>query len=227
MKAPRFQLQKLRSKQGGGARSFGNALLGRLAALPLKLLVATWQIRFEGDDPFVAGEATGRPVILAAWHRTLFSAIGVMRGRGLVIPVSRSRDGDRIAAVLHYTGFGPSVRGSSSKGAGTLLRSLIRIVQQGRPVGILPDGPRGPAGKVKPGVVALARATGAKIYPVHFRASRYWEFSSWDRTVLPRPFARVTCCYGPPLEVPREAGAAELEAARLELEAAMGHCFGD
>lgn len=227
MKVPRFPLQKLRSLQGRRARDFGDALLGRLAAFPLKLLALSWKIRFEGDDPFVACEATGRPVILAAWHRTLFSAIGVMRGRGLVIPVSRSRDGDRIAAVLHYSGFGPSLRGSSSRGAGTLLRSLVRIVQKGQPVGILLDGPRGPAGVAKPGAVALARATGAKIYPVRFEASRYWEFSSWDRTALPFPFATVTCCYEAPLEVPRDADTAALEAARRELEAALGDCFGN
>ncbi len=222
MKAPRFQLQKIRSGLGRRAQGIGDALLGRLAALPLKWLAATWTIRFEGDDPFAACAATGQPVILAAWHRNLFAAVGVMRGRGLVIPVSRSRDGDRIAAVLHHSGFGPSLRGSSSRGAGTLLRSMIRIVQQGQPLGILPDGPRGPAGEAKPGVVALARATGAKIYPVRFRASRAWEFSSWDRTVLPRPFAKVSCCYEAPLEVSRDADAAALEAARRELEAALG-----
>jgi lysophospholipid acyltransferase (LPLAT)-like uncharacterized protein len=44
---------------------------------------------------------------------------------------------------------------------------------------------------------------------------------SWDRFLLPRPFARGLFVYGAPILVPREADEAALEAARLEVERSL------
>jgi lysophospholipid acyltransferase (LPLAT)-like uncharacterized protein len=86
---------------------------------------------------------------------------------------------------------------------------------------MLPDGPRGPAGVAKPGIVALARVTGAQLVPVGIAAHPVWRFGSWDRAELPRPFARVQCVYGAPLRVSREATAEQLEAERIRFEEAL------
>ncbi|MEN8161517.1 MAG: lysophospholipid acyltransferase family protein [Myxococcota bacterium] len=192
------------------------ASLGRLVAWLLRALGATWRVHVEGPDPF--GD-TG-PLVLGTWHRSLLIAAHCWRDRGLVIPVSRSRDGDRIDGVLQRLGFAESARGSSSRGATAVLRELIRRVRQGEVIGMLPDGPRGPSGVAKPGIVALARVTGARLVPVGIAARPVWRFGSWDRAELPRPFARVHCVYGEPLRVPREAGGEELEkeVARFEEE---------
>jgi lysophospholipid acyltransferase (LPLAT)-like uncharacterized protein len=180
--------------------------LGRLVAWLLRGLGATWRVRVEGPDPF---GGTG-PLVLGTWHRSLLIAAYGWRDRGLVIPVSRSRDGDRIDGVLRRLGFAESARGSSSRGATTVLREVIRRVRRGEVIGMLPDGPRGPAGVAKPGIVALARATGARLVPVGIAAKPAWRFGSWDRAELPRPFARVHCVYGEPMWVPHEARGEEL-----------------
>jgi lysophospholipid acyltransferase (LPLAT)-like uncharacterized protein len=86
---------------------------------------------------------------------------------------------------------------------------------------MLPDGPRGPAGVAKPGIVALARATGTELVPVGIAAHPVWRFGSWDRAELPRPFARVQCVYGAPLRVPRHATPEQLEAERARFEEAL------
>jgi lysophospholipid acyltransferase (LPLAT)-like uncharacterized protein len=190
---------------------------GQLGALLLRVLGATWRIRVEGPDPFRNTEAG----VLGAWHRSLLIAAYCWRGRGLVIPVSRSRDGDWIDPVLQRLGFAGSARGSSSRGATTLLRELIRRVRRGERIGMLPDGPRGPAGVAKPGIVALARATGTELVPVGIAAHPVWRFGSWDRAELPRPFARVQCVYGAPLRVPRHATPEQLEAERARFEEAL------
>jgi lysophospholipid acyltransferase (LPLAT)-like uncharacterized protein len=187
---------------------------GWLVAAVLRVLGATWRIRVAGADPLPGGG----PVIGALWHRGLFCAAHRFRDLGAVIPVSRSRDGDRIVAVLRRLGFGPSPRGSSSSGAASVLAGLIRAAQAGHHLGILCDGPRGPMRRAKVGVLAAARATGLAIHPLGIAARPALEFGSWDRALLPLPFARVAILWGAPLAVPREASREELEALRSELE---------
>lgn len=199
------------------APGLGWRVLAALVAGFLRLLGATWRVRVEGEDPFVGP----RPAIGVAWHQGLLVAAWCWRDRGLAVPVSRSRDGGRIEAVLRRLGFAESPRGSSSRGATTLLRSLIRLVRDGHPVGFLPDGPRGPARQAKPGVVALARASGVPLVPVAIAARPRKVFGSWDRAILPAPFAQVLCRYGPPLVVPKKADAEELETCRRRLEAEL------
>jgi lysophospholipid acyltransferase (LPLAT)-like uncharacterized protein len=154
-----------------------------------------------GDDPLDRREA----FLGAIWHAGLFCAAHRFRDRGIAIAVSRSRDGDRIDAVLARLGFGPSPRGSSSRGGVAALAGLIRAARAGRTLGILCDGPRGPARACKPGVVAAARATGLPVYAIGIAARPALRFRSWDGAFLPLPFARIALDFAPPLAVPREA----------------------
>ena len=128
---------------------------------------------------------------------------------------------DLATAVLSFLGFAASPRGSSSRGATGLLRNLIRQARAGEPVGFLPDGPRGPAGTAKPGVIGLARAAGAPLVPVGVSASPCKRFGSWDRALLPLPFARVACRYGKPIHVPKKTAGQAFEKLRSEFEAAL------
>jgi len=211
--------------RGAAAREVGPGwrLLATLVAGLLRLLGRTWRIRLEGRDPFSGSE----PWVGVAWHQGLFVAAYCWRDRGLAVPVSRSRDGSRIDAVVRRLGFAESPRGSTSRGASTLLRALIRIVRAGGLVAVLPDGPRGPARRAQPGAVALARATGAALVPVGIAARPRKVFGSWDATILPLPFARVLCRYGPPLVVPKSADADTLEACRRRLEAELDRLQGE
>lgn len=193
------------------------AVAGLAGALLVRLLGATWRVRIAGEDPF----EEGKPMVAATWHRGLVIATYCWRNRGIVIPVSQSRDGDLACSVLSRLGFGESPRGSSSRGATGLLRNLIRLTRAGETVGILPDGPRGPARIVKPGVIGLARATGAPVVPVGISASPSTQFGSWDRALLPLPFARVACRYGEPIRVPKNTTDEELEKLREEFEATL------
>jgi len=191
---------------------------GALGARLLRLLGATWQLHFSGPDPF----ARDPRFVGAIWHRGMLAAAFAWRDRGLAIPVSKSRDGDLVDRVLHHLGFAESLRGSSSRHASSLLRALVRRVRAGATVFILPDGPLGPAGEAKLGAVALAGATGAPLVPVGIASSRPIVFSSWDRTILPLPFAHVCCLYGDPLLIPSDATDAEQEALRQRLGKELG-----
>jgi hypothetical protein len=191
---------------------------GVLVARLLRVLGATWRIRIEGDDPLASGVP---PMLGALWHHSTFVAAYFYRDRGIAIMVSRSRDGDWISAVLQRLGFA-TPRGSSSRGGREALREQIREVREGgRIAAILCDGPRGPARQLKAGVVALARATSAPLWPVAFSARPCLRFASWDRTFLPLPFARVVCAYGEPVRVPEDVDEAGFEKTRAQLESEL------
>ena len=201
------------------------ALAGWLVAGFLRALGFSWRIERSGDDPLAAGPSGG-PLVMTIWHGGLFVAAYGWRDRNIAVAVSLSRDGDWIDAVLARLGFADSPRGSSSRGATALLRELIRRTRAGEPIAILLDGPRGPAGVAKPGAVALARATGARLVPIGIAAAPGFRFASWDRTLLPYPFARVHIVFGAPLFVARDAGDEALEAKRRELEAELHRLDG-
>lgn len=193
------------------------ALVSALGALVLRALGATWRVRLDGPDPW----AGGAPFVGAVWHRGMLIAAYHWRGRGAAVPVSRSRDGDLISAVLVRLGFREGPRGSSSQGGTEVLRSSVRLLRSGTVVGVLPDGPRGPALALKPGVVAMARSAGVPLVPVGVAARPALRFGSWDRALLPLPFARVVCRYGPAFRVPKSTAGAELEGVRSRVEAAL------
>lgn len=188
-----------------------------LGALLVRALGATWRIRFEGEDPFARPGA----LLGAVWHEGFLVAAVAWRGRGIAVPVSQSRDGDLIDAILRRLGFAECPRGSSSRGGSEALRAMVRWVRGGGVLAVLPDGPRGPARRAKPGVLATARATGVPVVPVGIAARPARRLGSWDRSILPLPFARVVCRYGEPLHVPKEASEAELERVRRALEEAI------
>jgi lysophospholipid acyltransferase (LPLAT)-like uncharacterized protein len=98
-------------------------------------------------------------------------------------------------------GFGYSViRGSSSRGGARVLARMIGLVRRGK-VGVFAvDGPRGPYKVVKPGAVFVAKKLGIPLIPASASAwpSRILR-STWDRYLLPMPFARCTIHFGDPL----------------------------
>lgn len=187
------------------------AVLVPVAALLLRALALTWRVEMRGAEP-------GRPAVLCTWHRNALLAAGTLRGSGIHVAVSLSRDGERIAGVLDRLGFGESPRGSSSRGGVGALRSVLRWIQRQGTVGFLTDGPRGPARRVKPGVLLAARLSGLPIVPVHFSAGPALRFRSWDRMILPLPFARVIRVWGEGLAVERSVSPEQMEALRAELE---------
>jgi lysophospholipid acyltransferase (LPLAT)-like uncharacterized protein len=191
-----------------------------LAAWSLRALAATWRIETVGRNPMDADERSA--ALGAFWHENVLVTAALFRARGVTASVSRSRDGDLISAVLRQLGYAPPARGSSSSGGVSLLRQLIRRLQEGCTVALPVDGPRGPAFTAKPGVVSLAARTGVAITPVIIEASPATRFASWDRTRLPWPFARIVLTFGDPVQVSRGISDTELIEECRRLEQALG-----
>ncbi len=165
-------------------------------------LGGTWRVeRAEGYDALDRELLAGRKCIYALWHARLLPLVWSHRGRSVAVLVSRHRDGEWVARVVESLGF-VTARGSSTRGGDSAVREMLEHAGRGHALAVTPDGPRGPAGRVKPGLVYLASRTGWPIVPVTAAASRSWTFRSWDRFRVPLPFTRVRLAYGEPITVP-------------------------
>ena len=98
---------------------------------------------------------------------------------------------------------------------------MLDAYRQGYDLVVIPDGPRGPRCRAKSGVIQLARATGAAIFPVTYSAAWKATVGSWDRLLVPFPFSRVLYVVGSPIRVPADATKEVVEAKRRELEAEL------
>lgn len=200
--------------------------LGAAIAGLIRLLGATVRLRFHDAGLIRAREREGRRFVLAFWHRHLLMMRYAYRGDRMTVMMSRSRDGELMAQSMFRLGV-HSVRASTSKGAAAGLKELIRVARDGSDIAFTPDGPRGPARQVQPGVVFAAAVTGLPVIPVAIEASRAWEARSWDRMLVPKPGARVEIVYGEPLEIPRDADLAEWgERLRVALDGAEARAAG-
>jgi hypothetical protein len=195
-----------------------------VAVALLRLLAATWRWRVHEERHLATARASGRPVLFALWHSRLLPLLFHHRHEGVVTLISRHRDGGHLARLAEHWGYG-TVRGSSGKGGEAGLLGLVRALGTRGAGAITPDGPRGPAERVKPGAVAAAQHAGAMILPTAARAHRAWWFPSWDRFCLPKPFARVDVVYGTPFTVPEGKDALRQGIARLE-DALRGVTYG-
>ncbi len=184
------------------------------------LLGATFRWRSEGAERYDEVVRGGRQPIMAFWHGRILPATCFFRGRGIVVITSENFDGEWIAGIIERFGY-DTARGSTSRGARKALIKLRRDMAAGKPAAFTVDGPRGPARVAQPGAVWLAKATGNPVLPFHIEANRFWTVHSWDRTQIPKPFARVAIAIGEPLEVPPGADDRGIEAARLALEARL------
>ncbi len=178
------------------------AVAAALAAGFIRALRATVRLRHHGDAELRRRERDGERFILAFWHRHLLLMRYAYHGPRISVLVSRHRDGELIARTVAHLGVDAS-RGSTTRGGVAGLRALLRRAEQGYDLAFTPDGPRGPAGSVQPGILLAAQATGWPIQPVALAASRCWRLASWDRFIVPQPASRVHLAYGEPLWVPR------------------------
>jgi len=195
--------------------SWIEAAIGSFVALAVRCLGRTWRVRTEGENPLLLSDDTQ---LGAIWHRDLIAAAFVFRDQGFLIPVSRSRDGNIGSTIAMKLGYAAPARGSTSKGGSSALRALIRELRAGTTAAIITDGPRGPARESKPGIVSLSRLTGVPITAVAFSARPALRFASWDRMMLPLPFARVVCRFGRPFAVDPHATRSHEELRRVALD---------
>ena len=191
----------------------------------IRLYSATFRMTIVNEKQWKEMLKKDRPILLCAWHQQFFSAIRHFKTYSKFNPglmISQSKDGDLIAGVANRTGW-QTLRGSSSPGGKRALAEMISHLNHfGFGAHIL-DGPTGPMGVVKAGIIKMAQASNALVIPFYTHSPDAWYFNSWDRFMLPKPFSKVTLTFGSPIDVCSEGSTDNFEEHRRSLEETMQH----
>lgn len=169
----------------------------------VNLLRLTYRFSFTGENHLKnLGE---KNYILAIWHQNLLSGILAQCGKKYIVIVSRSADAEPVAFACRRFGHlvvrGSSRRAGVDKGGQAAKEEMIEELKKGIPGAVTVDGPKGPAQKVKLGIVQMARESGASIVPYTVKAKKFKEFASWDRFQLALPFSKILVHYGEPIDI--------------------------
>jgi hypothetical protein len=164
------------------------------------LLARTWRYHRSGWEHPRALYNEKRPFIFALWHSRILPLLYLHRNEAVVLLISRHRDGGHLATLAERWGY-QFVRGSSKRGGEVGLLGIVRALKEGAVVAVTPDGPRGPAQRIKPGIVAAAQHADVPIVPATARPARAWVLGTWDRMCIPKPFTAIEVAYGAPIHI--------------------------
>jgi hypothetical protein len=210
-----------------GKTRYAQEALGFFLAAYIWLVRRTNRFVIEPQDldAFVAGQT---PVIVAMWHGQHFMVSfawpkAVVRMAALI---SRHGDAGANAAALRRLGVA-SIRGSGGraermreKGGAPAMREMLRALSEGTSVALTADVPKR-ARVAGLGIVTLARLSGRPIAPVAVVTSRRFDFKSWDRASIGKPFGRGAIVVGDLIRVPPDADKARMEDCRKAIEAGL------
>jgi lysophospholipid acyltransferase (LPLAT)-like uncharacterized protein len=202
-----------------------------LGVWPVTLAYRTSRVRTVGAALPEEILSEGRTIIFAHWHRYAQYYYFWARGRRHVMMISQKEGGEYGARCMARVGV-LSVRGSTSslsrtgkirnkKGKEALAAMVGLVRDEGFCAGLTVDGPKGPALALKMGAVTLAKETGSPIVVMTAAARPHATLFSWDKMWVPLPFSKIVYFFTGPFYVPRNAGEAEKESIRVEVEAHM------
>lgn len=180
-------------------KSFKIAFLTRL------VFILQWLIFLSCFKSYRGKKLDEKPYVILFWHGKLALMPFAFRyfkfkNKKAYVMISHHRDGEKIAKIIEFYGL-KKVRGSTYKGATNALRAAFKVLDEKDDIVITPDGPRGPYHSISDGSVLLAKKKNVKIRLLNYEASRFWEFKTWDKMILPKPFSRIVYSLSEPLDI--------------------------
>ena len=206
-----------------------SGLAAFLASWLMRAMFATCRVEMlspEKEDKYFGG---GLPAIGVTWHRAAIYFLYYFGPRRAAVMISRSKDGEYLARFAAKMGIVP-VRGSSQRGGFQALLEMAELLNTGevKYAATVADGPRGPRYHAKKGMISLACRTGLPLIPLAWSSDRVWVFKkAWDRTMVPKPFAKIKILAGRELRYPDDMTPAQMEGARAELEQELMRITGE
>lgn len=210
----------------------GSSLLAATTSVLLGVYQATLEMEIEGEEHLLLLNARGQNYILSVWHTFVDAAVFFFHSRGICIYSDHPRNREYERSWTHFTreigikalrGMGFDVLDASRGKQSAGLVQFIKIIRNGIPALVAPDGPHGPIYRAKPGTMYIASKTRSVVVPVGFGFSRHVIGPNWDDFSLPLPFSRVAVTIGRPLEVGGNLGDQEMQQATERLEAELDH----
>jgi len=178
-------------------------LIAYVGKFLLRTLLFTCKIKVKGLEAFHT-VASNERCIMMLWHNRL----GIMSELLYKFSpkyiyaafISKSRDGDPLAKLADSYKTGRAIRVAHNTRHGAL-KNVIDNLREGKQIVVItPDGPRGPRYEAKPGIAMAAQETAAKVVPVTWTATRFWQLKTWDKMIFPKPFSTILVDFGEALK---------------------------
>ena len=207
-------------------RKLAYQILTPVLRLALESFWSTYRVRVVGAKHILRFVKVQQPIIPCYWHQmhiicTYYMVQLQKRGLNLGFLISPSMDGE-IATMLMRSWGARIIRGSSTRTGARSLQQLYRIITREKVSTVnTPDGPQGPVHEFKPGAILLSQMTGAPIVPLAYAADRRWQLRTWDKFLIPKPFANVVLLIGEPHEIKTGAKLADLQSEQAQMEQIM------
>lgn len=158
--------------------------------LVLKLYISTFRYNLVVNEEVEKLASEGKRLVFFCWHNQLALSLGKSGKFKFVSMISRSKDGDILAPLVESFGH-KVVRASSSRGASAGVIEMLSFMDEGYHAAMAVDGPKGPVYEAKPGTLYLAKKADCILVPVLGNCKRFFRFNSWDKFIMPKPFAKI------------------------------------
>lgn len=200
------------------AKPWVQAILARLIAGLLRFIHGSSRWTIVGAEHLNQLRQNQTGFIAGFWHGRIMMMRFLWReATPFHILISPHRDGRLIAQAIAHLGVG-TIEGSTTRGGAQGLRDVVKRLRAGAPIGITPDGPRGPRMRAKPGIAAAAVLARCPVLPVAYGVRRRKIARSWDSMLIPFPFNSGVYVIGAPIH---PADGEQIESLRQRIEAAM------
>ena len=203
----------LRGTWQNSLRILGHLVLANVATLLCKSL----KVRIFNEDSVKKLKQENKNYIVAFWHGTMLYPWYLHGNPSFAALTSKSRDGELLAKLLRHWNY-KVIRGSSSSGGEIALGIMIDYAKNEYSLAITPDGPRGPAHKLKAGTVVTSKKTGIPIVLTGIGYKKKKILSTWDKFEIPYFFSSANIFYSEPVYVSEDLSYEETSEKIIECE---------
>ena len=179
-------------------------------------LIGTVDFKWAFYDPRIDANVAKRKYILMFWHEHILCPLFFRRHSPVTMLLSEHGDAELVSQSATYLGM-KCIRGSSTHGGVSALKQFVRMPDHDI-LAFVPDGPKGPYRHLAPGAIFLASKLQLPIVLLGVGYDRLWRMSTWDRFVIPKPFARGKIISSPMISIPQRLSRFDLEHYQQKLE---------
>ena len=166
----------------------------------LNVLCKTLKVTVKNSETLEHLISDDRNFIIAFWHGTMLLPWYLHRNKNIAALTSKSKDGDLLAKLLKSWNY-QVIRGSSSSGGDIALGIMIDYAKNNNSIAITPDGPKGPAKKLKAGAVVTAKKSGLPIVLIGIGYKNKRILKNWDSFQIPALFSKANAVYSQPIYI--------------------------
>ena len=179
------------------------SLLSYIVQVILNIVFKTSKINVHGEQHLKDSITSKSPTMICVWHcRFLYSIYFLQNNNYNVWALSSThKDSEILAKVLKRWKVN-LIRGSSTSGwKNAIIEMKDKLEDSNSIIALTSDGPKGPPKIAKPGSVKLAIKQNANIITMTATSSKFFEFNTWDKLRIPKPFSTIHMHISKPMPI--------------------------